>query len=25
VLVPSHSLAYVEIGEESKRRVGFGG
>ncbi len=25
VLVPSASLAYVEIGEESKRRVGFGG
>ena len=25
IVVPSASLAYVEIGEESKRRVGFGG
>ena len=25
VIVPTASLAYVELGEESKRRVGFGG
>jgi len=24
VIVPSNSLAYVQIGEEIKRRVGFG-
>ncbi|MDE0572561.1 DUF3107 domain-containing protein [Demequina sp. B12] len=24
IVVPSASLGYVEIGEESKRRVGFG-
>ncbi len=25
IIVPPGALAYVEIGEESKRRVGFGG
>lgn len=25
ILVPSSAIGYVEIGEEEKRRVGFGG